>query len=186
MPTTTAPTLPVATPMGFGQREFRDALGMFATGVTVVTTLNPAGQPVGLTASSFNSVSLSPPLVLWSLAHGASTMAAFRACSHYAIHVLAADQLALANRFAQRGIDRFAGVEHRAGHSGAPLLADALAVFECRNRSQHDEGDHLIFVGEVVHCHPLRSAAPLLYHRGHLLPGQLAPLPEPAVAQPAH
>lgn len=187
MPTTrTATPTTTTAAAGFGQREFRDALGMFATGVTVVTTHNAAGQPVGLTASSFNSVSLSPPLVLWSLAHGASTMAAFRACGHYAIHVLAADQLDLANQFAQRGIDRFAGVAHRVGHSGAPLLAGALAVFECRNRSQHDEGDHLIFVGEVVHCHPLRSAAPLLYHRGHLLPGQLAPLPDPAVAHPAH
>lgn len=158
----------------FSPREFRDALGQFATGITIVTTLNAAGHPVGLTASSFNSVSLSPPLVLWSLSHGASTMAAFRACSHYAIHVLAADQLELANRFAQRGIDRFEGVAHHSGHSGMPLLAGALATFECHNRSQHDEGDHLIFVGEVRHCHPLRDSAPLLYHRGHMLPGTLA------------
>ncbi len=159
---------------GFGQREFRDALGQFATGITIVTALNAAGQPVGLTASSFNSVSLSPPLVLWSLAHGASTMAAFLGCTHYAIHVLAADQLALANRFAQRGIDRFDGVDHLTGLTGVPLLPGALATFECRNRSQHDEGDHVIFVGEVQHCHPLRHGLPLLYHRGQLLPGTLA------------
>ena len=177
-PSSHVPTAALAADAaGFGQREFRDALGRFATGITVVTTLNAAGQPVGLTASSFNSVSLSPPLVLWSLGHGASTMAAFQACSHYAIHVLAADQLALANQFAQRGIDRFAGVDHCAGLTGAPLLRGALATFECRNRSQHDEGDHVIFVGEVQHCHPLREAAPLLYHRGQLLPGTLPPLP---------
>lgn len=165
-------------PPAFTQREFRDALGTFATGVTVVTACNAAGVRVGLTVSSFNSVSLAPPLVLWSLANQAHTMPVFQACTHYAINVLAADQLDLANQFAQRGIDRFAGVTCTVGHTGAPLLAGAVATFECLNRSRHAEGDHVIFVGEVLHCHPLRHTAPLLYHRGQLRPGEPAQFPE--------
>ena len=169
-----APVPPLrAQAPGFSQREFRDALGSFATGVTVVTACAPDGTPVGLTANSFNSVSLEPPLVLWSLARTASTMAVFSACTHYAVNVLSAAQVSLAQQFAARGIDRFAGVEHTLGNHGVPLLAGALATFECFSRSQHAEGDHIIFVGEVERCHragPLEtgsaSAAPLLYHGG--------------------
>jgi flavin reductase (DIM6/NTAB) family NADH-FMN oxidoreductase RutF len=156
----------LALPPSFSSREFRDALGMFATGVTIVTARTPAGDLVGLTASSFNSVSLQPPLVLWSLSHAASSLAAFADGSHYAIHVLAADQKDLAERFATRGIDRWAGLDHRPGISGAPLLAGAAATFECFNRSQYQEGDHTIFVGEVERCEHRQGAAPLLYHGG--------------------
>lgn len=156
----------LALPPSFSKREFRNALGMFATGVTIVTARNAAGELVGLTASSFNSVSLEPPLVLWSLSHGASSMPAFADGSHYAIHVLAADQRTLAERFATRGIDRWAGLEHRPGISGAPLLAGAAATFECFNRSQYKEGDHTIFVGEVERCEHRAGASPLLYHGG--------------------
>ena len=139
---------------------------MFATGVTIVTARNAAGEPIGLTASSFNSVSLQPPLVLWSLARAAASMPAFANGSHYAINVLAADQKALAERFAARIIDRFTGVEHHPGISGAPLLAGAAATFECFNRSQYQEGDHTIFVGEVERCEHREGASPLLYHGG--------------------
>ncbi len=156
----------LALPPSFSNREFRDALGMFATGVTIVTARNDAGTLVGLTASSFNSVSLAPPLVLWSLSHTASTLAAFANGSHYAIHVLAADQKALAERFATRGIDRWAGVTHHIGLNGAPLLDGAAATFECFNRSQYQEGDHTIFVGEVERCSHREGASPLLYHGG--------------------
>src|SRR6218665_3398922 len=156
----------LAQPPSFSPREFRDALGMFATGVTIVTARNAAGKLVGLTASSFNSVSLEPPLVLWSLAHGASTMPVFANGSHYAIHVLAADPKAPAQRFATRGIDRWAGLEHRPGIHGAPLLAGAAATFECFNRSRHQEGDHIIFVGEVERCAHRQGVPPLLYHGG--------------------
>ncbi len=155
-----------ARPPEFSAREFRDALGMFATGVTIVTARTADGALVGMTASSFNSVSLEPPLVLWSLAHKASSLPAFATGSHYAINVLAAGQQALAERFATRGIDRFAGVEHRPGIAGAPVLAGAVAVFECFNRSQYVEGDHTIFVGEVEQCSHLAGASPLLYHGG--------------------
>jgi len=147
-------------------RSLRNALGMFATGITVVTTRTPAGEPIGLTANSFNSVSLDPPLVLWSLSRSASSMAALAAGCHYAINVLAADQQALAERFASRGVDRWAGVAFTDGAQGAPLLTGAVATFECFNRSQYAEGDHVIFVGQVERCSHNPDASPLLYHGG--------------------
>ena len=155
-----------ARPPDFSQREFRDALGMFATGVTIVTARTARGELVGLTASSFNSVSLDPPLVLWSLAKGAGTMSAIANGLHYAINVLAADQQALAERFAAPDVDRWAGVAFSEGANGAPVLAGAVASFECFNRSQYDEGDHVIFVGEVERCGHRADASPLLYHGG--------------------
>lgn len=155
-----------ARPPSFSPTEFRAALGMFATGVTIVTARAANGRLVGLTANSFNSVSLHPPLVLWSLSHAAASMAVFRHGSHYAINVLAADQRELAQRFATKGIDRWAGVDYTEGHGGAPLLAGAAATFECFNRSRYDEGDHVIFVGEVERCSHRAGASPLLYHGG--------------------
>ncbi|MEJ7931512.1 flavin reductase family protein [Ramlibacter sp. AN1015] len=150
----------------FSAREFRAALGMFATGVTIVTTRSTDGTPIGLTANSFNSVSLEPPLVLWSLSQAAASLAAFRAGSHYAINVLAADQKLLAERFAAKGADRWRGVDSAAGVGGAPLIAGAAATFECFNRSRYDEGDHVIFVGEVERCTWRQGASPLLFHGG--------------------
>ena len=155
-----------ARPPDFSALEFRASLGMFATGVTIVTARTAAGELVGLTANSFNSVSLTPPLVLWSLSRGAGSMAAFSNGMHYAINVLAADQQALALRFATRGADRWTDVAFTEGVSGAPLLAGAAATFECFNRSQYDEGDHVIFVGEVERCAHRAEASPLLYHGG--------------------
>jgi flavin reductase (DIM6/NTAB) family NADH-FMN oxidoreductase RutF len=150
----------------FSAQEFRVALGMFATGVTIVTALDLHGNPVGLTANSFNSVSLSPPLVLWSLSRRAGSMPAFTRGSHYAINILAADQRPLAERFAAKDIDRFAGLRFREGVGGAPVLEGVAAVFECFNRSQYEEGDHVIFVGEVERCERREGAQPLIYHGG--------------------
>ncbi len=150
----------------FSSTEFRTALGMFATGVTIVTARASDGQLVGLTANSFNSVSLKPPLVLWSLSQAASSMDAFRDGSHYAINILAADQQALAMRFATKGVDRFADMAFVEGACGAPLIAGCVATFECFNRSRYEEGDHVIFVGEVEHCSHRAGASPLLYHGG--------------------
>jgi flavin reductase (DIM6/NTAB) family NADH-FMN oxidoreductase RutF len=160
------PQTALTQPTHFSARDFRDALGMFATGVTIVTARAADGQLVGLTANSFNSVSIQPPLVLWSLAHTASSMAVFSQVSHYAIHVLAVEQRSLAERFAQRGVDRFAGVSYQSGQFGAPILEGAAAVFECSNRSQYVEGDHTIFVGQVEHCSRSSQASPLVYHGG--------------------
>lgn len=150
----------------FTQEDYRAALGQFTTGVTIVTACTPDGRLLGMTANSFNSVSLTPPLVLWSLSTQSSSMPGFRSATHYAINVLAADQRLLAERFSRKGIDRFEGVAWRAGLTGAPVIDGAVAVFECRNRSQHEEGDHLIFVGEVAHCRRRVGAAPLVYHGG--------------------
>jgi len=150
----------------FTAPEFRAALGMFATGVTIVTARGSDGVPVGLTANSFNSVSLDPPLVLWSLSRRAGTMPAFRAGSHYAINILAADQRTLAERFAAKTADRFAGVAWHLGAAGAPVIEGAVAVFECFNRSRYEEGDHVIFVGEVERCTHRAGAQPLIFHGG--------------------
>lgn len=150
----------------FSPDEFRAALGQFTTGVTIVTARTPDGRLVGLTANSFNSVSLSPPLVLWSLARQSTSMPGFLAATHYAINVLAADQRLLAERFARKGIDRFEGTPWRTGLTGAPVIEGAVAVFECSHRSQHDEGDHVIFVGEVGHCRRRVGATPLVFHGG--------------------
>jgi flavin reductase (DIM6/NTAB) family NADH-FMN oxidoreductase RutF len=150
----------------FSAQEFRSALGAFATGVTVVTALDATGRPVGLTANSFNSVSLSPPLVLWSLSRRAGSLPAFSRGSHYAINILSAEQHTLAERFASKDVDRFAGVAFRQGAGGAPVLEGSAAVFECFNRSQYEEGDHVIFVGEVERCERREGALPLIYHGG--------------------
>ena len=155
-----------ALPPDFSVAEFRNALGMFATGVTVVTARSAQGTLVGLTANSFNSVSMSPPLVLWSLARAAGSLAAFSAGSHYAINILSADQQNLALQFAARDADRFAGVQFAEGAGGAPLIQGAMATFECFNRSRYDEGDHVIFVGEVERCKVRVGASPLLFHGG--------------------
>jgi flavin reductase (DIM6/NTAB) family NADH-FMN oxidoreductase RutF len=155
-----------AHPPSFSSLEFRAALAMFATGVTIVTARDPDGQCIGLTANSFNSVSLDPPLVLWSLSRAAASLAAFTRGSHYAINILAADQRALADRFASRAGDRFAGIPFREGAGGAPVLEGVAAAFECFNRSRYEEGDHVIFVGEVEHCARQERASPLIFHGG--------------------
>lgn len=163
-PPSTAPDAP-HTPLS--EKDFRTALGQFATGVTIVTACSAEGQPVGMTASSFNSVSLSPALVLWSVGNHSPLMPIFRDATHYVIHVLSQDQQALAQQFATRGIDRFAGVHWHANAHGVPLLEGALATFECQSRSQHAEGDHLILVGEVQRC-TQGPGRPLIYHAGQL------------------
>jgi flavin reductase (DIM6/NTAB) family NADH-FMN oxidoreductase RutF len=139
---------------------------MFATGVTIVTARTHAGTLLGLTANSFNSVSLNPPLVLWSLSQNAGSMVALSTGSHYAINILAADQKELAERFASKHENRWKDVLFTDGASGSPLLIGAAATFECFNRSRYEEGDHVIFVGEVERCSHRAGAAPLLFHGG--------------------
>ena len=159
-------TFSQALPPAFSSAEFRTALGMFATGVTIVTARTDTGALVGLTANSFNSVSMTPPLVLWSLSKKAASLPVFSTGSHYAIHILSAQQQDLARRFASQGVDRFQGVEFSCGTAGAPLITGAAAIFECFNRSRYDEGDHVIFVGEVERCSHNPGASPLLFHGG--------------------
>lgn len=146
-------------------KAFRSALGSFATGVTIVTALDRAGRPVGLTANSFSSVSLDPPLVLWSLALASPNLAAFRETAAWAVHVLASDQTNLSNQFATRGIDKFDGLDIGNGPEGAPLIAGCAARFGCQATFEYEGGDHAIFVGEVVEfSHSDRP--PLVFHRG--------------------
>lgn len=130
-------------------RALRDALGAFATGVTVVTARDAGGRAFGLTVNSFNSVSLDPPLVVWSLSLASPNLPAFRACSHYAVNVLALDQAWLSQRFASREGDKFAGLETADGLGAAPLLPGCCACFECANEAQHAGGDHLLLIGRV-------------------------------------
>ncbi len=149
----------------FDSRQFRNALSQFATGVTVITTRLDDDNFLGLTASSFNSVSLAPPLVLWSLSQGASSLPVFSGNSHYVINVLAGDQRALAERFATRIENRFDGVGFQLSHTGLPILSGVSAWFECHNRSRYPEGDHVIFVGEVERCEVSPKPA-LVFHGG--------------------
>ena len=141
---------------------FRHACGQFMTGVTIVTTRADDGAPVGLTANSFTSVSLEPPLVLVCLDKRLGSYPAFRQGGHYAIHVLREDQAELSTRFATRGADKFGGLRCRNGLGGVPVLTTYLALFECEIVQVHEAGDHAIVVGHV--------------HRLEVPPGDLPPL----------
>ena len=152
-------------PTAFDPKDFRQALGMFATGVTIVTARAADGTPVGITANSFSSVSLSPPMVLWSLARNARSLPVFEAAEHWNVHILAADQEPMSNRFARAGEDKFGGIELDAGVSTAPLLPGCSARFQCRTAFRYGGGDHIIFVGEVL-SYDRGSTAPLLYVTG--------------------
>lgn len=146
-------------------KEFRAALGSFATGVTIVTTATEDQMPVGVTASSFNSVSLDPPLVLWSLAKKSMSLGAFQDSGHFAVHILSSAQEDLSNSFAQSGAEKFSDVNWRSGRLGSPILGEYAAKFECRTVHQYEGGDHIIFVGEVVAFEKL-DIAPLVFHGG--------------------
>ena len=148
-----------------GIDDLRAALGQFATGVAIVTTRAPDGRSVGLTVNSFASVSLEPPLVLWSLSKRSSSLAAFSAARSVAIHVLAADQEALARRFAAPGTDRFAGVRRSIGRGGVPLLEGGVARFVCTPYAQHEAGDHVVFILRVEHLEYAGGPA-LVFHAG--------------------
>ena len=151
---------------GIDLRDFRRALGQFPTGVTIVTTLDAAGSPIGVTASSFNSVSLDPPLVLWSVDKAAFSAETFRTARHFAVNVLAEDQVALSNRFASRGEDKFKDVAWTAGLGGCPVFDGVAARFECRTWAAYEGGDHWILVGEVLSYAYETAQAPLVFAKG--------------------
>ena len=146
-------------------RDFRNALGAYATGVTIITAAAPDGKPYGLTCNSFASVSLNPPLVLWSLVVFSQSMSVFQNASHFAVNVLGASQQALANKFAKSSDDKFAGVEWRPGLGNAPILADSVANFQCRAANRYYGGDHVIFLG-AVEAYSYNRQEPLLFARG--------------------
>jgi flavin reductase (DIM6/NTAB) family NADH-FMN oxidoreductase RutF len=146
-------------------RDLRNALGAFATGVTVVTAVSPEGQPLGATVNSFTSVSLNPPLVLFCLSRE-SRCAQIALAEHFTIHVLAAGQHEISNHFAKRSAERWRDERIERHANGCPVVPDALAVFECRRHRVHDGGDHLIVVGEIRNYRYSADQAPLVYLRG--------------------
>lgn len=151
-------------------RAFRQALGLFPTGVAVVTTITDEGLPIGIACNSFASVSLDPPLILWSLRRESSRFGHFETCRHFAVNVLGDHQHALCRHFAQPGAgSRFDGIETTSGAGGVPMFLDSLACFECSLEKQIEAGDHTIFLGQVT-SFATRSAdrEPLLFHKGSL------------------
>ncbi len=177
---------------GFSEQSFRQSLGNFPTGVTIITAKALDGSLLGLTVSSFNSVSLNPPLILWSLALKSKSLEALRNATYYAINVLSDQQLELAQRFASTQKNRFAGLDVDEGLGGAALIRGSVAQFECFNRSRYEEGDHLIFVGEVKRCRAF-AGNPLIYVQGGFpnaiedpaIKGATADAGAPAVIKPA-
>lgn len=154
----------------FDAYELRRALGRFATGVTIVSCRTDSGTPIGLTANSFNALSLDPPLVLWSLRQSSPSLPAFAGAAHFAINVLAEGQVELSRRFASALADKFDdGGVWSAGIGGAPVLAGCVAVIECERVSQQQAGDHVLFIGRVLRltAAPPGTLAPLVFHAGH-------------------
>jgi flavin reductase (DIM6/NTAB) family NADH-FMN oxidoreductase RutF len=152
--------------MTFDGREFRNALGCFATGVTIITTVTSTGQPVGVTANSFNSVSLDPPLVVFSLDRRAYSLSQFQESRVFAINVLREEQKELSSAFARAGAPKWEGVKFEVWDTGSPILDDTLASFDCRLHATHDGGDHIVFLGNVLRMRAHPEGKPLLYFRG--------------------
>jgi flavin reductase (DIM6/NTAB) family NADH-FMN oxidoreductase RutF len=161
-----APREAVVYHSGSDARTLRDALGCFATGVTVVTTRDGAGSPIGLTANSFSAVSLDPPLILFCLAKSSSNLARFRAAEHFAINVLHIGQQPTSGVFARSTEDRFQDVAWESWDTGAPILSGSLASFECATHEVVEAGDHLVFIGRVLRARFEPRRDPLLYFRG--------------------
>ncbi|QPF93799.1 flavin reductase family protein [Bradyrhizobium commune] len=146
-------------------RDFRNALGAFGTGVTIITASAADGKPYGITCNSFASVSLNPPLVLWSLGVYSSSLTVFQNASHFTVHVLGVSQQALANKFAKSSEDKFAGIDWTPGLGNAPVLAESVANFQCRSVNRYYGGDHVIFLG-AVEAYTYSDREPLLFARG--------------------
>lgn len=163
----------VTAPQPTDARALRDALGRFVTGVTVVTSRTKTGKACGVTVNSFASLSLDPPLVLWSLSLTSSSHPAFDEATHFVVHVLADGQEGIARQFARSGIDRFAGLEFDVGPEGIPVLPGVAARFECRTLYRYWGGDHVIFVGRVDAFDQAPDRDPLVFFSGDMR--QLAP-----------
>src|SRR3954470_12500343 len=146
-------------------RDFRNALGTYATGVTIITAMTSNGTPYGLTCNSFASVSLTPPLVLWSLGMFSQGLTTFQNASHFTINILGASQQALASQFAKSSEDKFVGVSWTPGLGNAPVLTDSVASFQCRAANRYYGGDHIIFLG-AVEAYGYNRQEPLLFARG--------------------
>ncbi len=153
-------------PVKLGDREFRHALGCFATGVTVITAVGPRGQLLGNTVNSFTSVSLDPPLILWCMGRHAMSLTGYLSTDHFAVNILALGQESVSANFAAAGGDKWVNQSYETWTTGCPVLTGAAAVFECKTKHTYMGGDHVIFVGEVVNAAYAPDAKPLCYHRG--------------------
>ncbi|MDE1948563.1 MAG: flavin reductase, partial [Burkholderiales bacterium] len=143
------PAAAVAAEAAIDPLELRRCLGSFVTGVTVVTALDDEGAPLGMTVNSFNSVSLDPPLIVWSLRNSAGSYGVYSRARRFVVNILAEDQIEVSNRFARSGSDRFAGLAWSRGIGGLPLIDGCAATFECSTEATHPGGDHLLFLGRV-------------------------------------
>jgi len=150
----------------FDPRDLRRTFGQFPTGVTIITTKKPDGELVGCTASSFNSVSVDPPLILWSVDKDGLGADIFKTAEYFAVNVLSRDQVDLSNKFASRGEDKFNGVEFKEGLGGSPVLEDCVAYFQCKTWNIYDGGDHWILVGEVKEYERTEDKSPLVFSQG--------------------
>ena len=157
------------------KKQLRSLLGQFATGVTVVTTTGQDGRKVGMTANSFTSVSLEPPLILWNIAKTATNLDDFRECEHFAINILNEQQEQTSNHFAKSATDKFNSIEQVEDVLGIPVLSDALATLVCKNYEWVEAGDHYIILGQIEHC-SINSGKPLLFHNGKYHQAQLHPV----------
>ena len=153
--------------INFDTRKLRDTFGCFATGVTVVSTVNGSGEFFGLTANSFTSLSLDPPLVLFCLDYKALSFDTFRETSHFVVNVLGEDQEELSAHFARSSVDKWNGVDYETWKTGCPVLPESIAVLECFTVARHEGGDHLIIIGQVERIRYDESETkPLLYFKG--------------------
>lgn len=168
----------------FDPKAFRRALGNFATGVTIITTRAPDGTNIGVTASSFSSLSLNPPLILWSSIKETPSCRAFESASHFAVNILASNQMEMSNHFARQQDDKFAGIEWHEGLGGSPIFPNCAGRFQCETYNKYDGGDHWIFIGKVIEFDDF-GRSPLCFHQGSYSMVVSHPETFPAVAQQA-
>ncbi|MEX2475797.1 p-hydroxyphenylacetate 3-hydroxylase reductase component [Marinobacter sp.] len=168
------------TTADFDTRAFRRALGNFATGITIITAESPDGIKAGVTANSFNSVSMDPPLILWSIDKGSKAIDVFRTASHFTVNILASDQAHLSNNFAKSGDDKYADIDYKPGLGNAPVFDGVSGYFECEPWEFVEGGDHWIIIGKVVNFVD-EGRPPLVYHQG----GYSMVIPHPRFQKPA-
>lgn len=147
-------------------RLLRNAFGAFATGVAIIAARSAEGVPIGVTVNSFSSLSLDPPLLLWSLNANSPTLGVFDRATHFAVNILAAEQIRLSRRFSTRGTHKFANVPTHAGMEEVPIIEGCAAVLECSRHARHMAGDHVLFIGRVERCYYDPAKRPLVFHRG--------------------
>jgi 3-hydroxy-9,10-secoandrosta-1,3,5(10)-triene-9,17-dione monooxygenase reductase component len=149
----------------FNPQEYRKTLGQFATGVTIITTTSSTNESIGITVNSFNSVSMDPPLVLWSIAKSTYSLKDFQKSNFFNVHILSDEDVALSSLFASVGDDKFKDLNYKRDKNNIPLLSNCPARFQCKTVNQYEGGDHIIFIGQVL-TFDRQEMTPLLFHDG--------------------